>query len=259
MSTVQPNYLFLNSPAGADVTLSNKILTLGQSPNSISLNVQKVGSLVKVESEAAAARVQTATVALPAGGNVAGLNYSLQVTQLMGSEYRTVYASYETVGTETAIQIATSLVSVLSALISAGSIELASATNVGGTSAVITITSSTTNPVFLAEVLEGNITLAAASPVGTEAFGQGADLIAAGITGISAQPVSGTSYDALFIEYGIAVQPENTINRDQAASLVVYYNEAAGAGLTAFLAALNAAIANATANAELINLSDTIA
>jgi len=252
MSTIQPNYLFLNSPAAADVTLANRILTLGQSPNSISLNVQKVASLVKVEGIAAAAKSQTLTVTTA----TAGQNYAVQITQKQSEgQYESHYISYEAVAGDTTSTIASALASVATALISSGSIQLTSAIASTNTVPFVGIT---TNPLFILEIVEGPMTLAAASPAGNEAFGQGADLIAAGVVGISSQPVSGTSYDALFIDYGVSVGPENTINRDQSASLVVYYNETAGAGLTAFLAALNAAVTAATANAELINLSDTI-
>jgi hypothetical protein len=250
MSTVQPNYLFLNAPAAADVTLANRVLTLGQSPNSISLNVQKVKSLIKVEGTASVNQVVTVTVPTPVVGN----NYAFQVTQqnAMG-EYVSYYVSYQALTTVVA-DVRDALKSVVDALISSGSL---SATTSTGASTLL-ITGTAANPILTGEAIEGITSVTVTTP-GNEAFGQGADLITSGIIGVSAQPVSGTSYDALFIEYGVGVEPENTIDRDQAASLVVYYNEAAGAGLTAFLAALNAAIANATANAELINLSDTIA
>jgi hypothetical protein len=253
MSTVQPNYLFLNNPAAADVTLANRILTLGQNANSIAMNVQKVDSLRKVEGVAAVARVQTVTITAPAA---VGTDYAFQVIQQSGSEYRPVYVSYESVAGDTAITVATALAAVANAQITSGNLGLASAAN-GGT-AVVTLTATTSNPIFLTEVLEaGSGMVIATSTAGNEAFGQGTDLLADGVIGISEQPVAGTSYDALFIQYGDPVEEGNTIKRDQAASLVVYYNEA-GASLAAFLTALNAAITAATANAELINLSDAI-
>jgi hypothetical protein len=252
MSTIQPNYLFLNNPAAADVTLANRILTLGQTTNSIALNVQKVKSLVKVEGVAAVAKSQTLTVTTA----TVGQNYALQITQQQSEgQYDSHYISYEAVTGDTTNSIATAIAAIATALINTGAIELTSAIASSNTVPFVGIT---TNPVFTLEIIEGPMTLAAASPAGNEAFGQGTDLLAAGITGISAGPVAGTSYDALFIDYGVSVETENTINRDQAAVLVVYYNEA-GASLAAFLTALNAAIANATANPELINLSDTIA
>jgi hypothetical protein len=252
MSTIQPNYLFLNAPAAADVTLANRILTLGQNANSIAMNVQKVVSVRKVEGAAAVAGVQTVTVT---GPSVVGTDYSFQIIQQSGSEYRPVFISYESVAGDTATTVATALTSVANAQLRAGNLALASATSALG---VITLTATTSNPVFLTEVLDaGAGTVVAITTAGSEAFGQGTDLLAEGVIGISEQPVAGTSYDALFIPYGEPVEEGNTIKRDQAAYLVVYYNEA-GASLAAFLTALNAAITAGTANAELINLSDAI-
>lgn len=255
MSTVQPNYLFLNSPAAADVTLVNRILTLGQNANAISMNVQKVESIRKVEGVAAVATTATVTITTPAG--IAGVDYSFQIIQQSGSEYRPVFVSYESVTGNNADAVAAALTSVVNAQIRAGNLGLASASSTG---AVITLTATTSNPIFLVEVLEAGAGMVVAPTLGNEAFGQGADLLAEGVIGISEQPVAGTSYDALFIPYGIPVEEGNTIKRDQAAYLVVYYNEATGAGLTAFLGALNAAIAAVPSlSSELVTLSDAIA
>jgi hypothetical protein len=253
MSTIQPNYLFLNNPAAADVTLANRILTLGQNANSIAMNVQKVDSVRKVESEAAVAGVQTVTVTTP--GSAIGTDYSFQIIQQIGSEYRPVFVSYQSVTGDDATTVAAALTSVVNAQIISGNLILASATSALG---VITRTAPPSNPVFVTQVLDaGAGTVVAVTTPGNEAFGQGTDLIAEGVIGISEQPVAGTSYDALFIPYGAPVEEGNTIKRDQAAYLVVYYNEA-GASLAAFLTALNAAITAGTPNAELINLSDAI-
>ena len=254
MSTVQPNYLFLNNPAGADVLLANRILTLGQSPNSISLNVQKVKSLIKKEGAAAVSKTVTVTIpASPANS----LNYAFQLTQQNESgEYVSYYVSYETTGSATQAELYNGILDVVTALVGSGAI---SATITGTASSSIVVTGSSSNPIVIGQAIQGfTAAQVVTAATGAEAFGQGDDLIAAGVVGVSAQPVSGTSYDALFIEYGVEVEPGSAINRDAAAYLVVYYNEAAGAGLTAFLAALNAAITAGTANAELINLSDAI-
>ena len=121
MSTVQPNYLFLNAPAAADVTLTNRILTLGQSPNSISLNVQKVKSLIKKEGAAAVSKTVTVTIpSTPANS----ANYAFQLTQQNESgEYVSYYVSYETAASATQAELYNGILDVVTALVGSGAIS----------------------------------------------------------------------------------------------------------------------------------------
>jgi hypothetical protein len=254
MNTTQPVYLVLNTPAGADVALANRFLTLGQGANAApAINVQKISSLVKQAGVAAVGKSQTLTVTTA----TAGQNYGVQFTQKQqGGQFQSHYISYEAVTGDSTTTIAAALSAVATELLNSGTIELTSATNSTNTLPFVGIA---TNPLFQITILEGPMTLAAASPAGNEALGQGADLLASGIVAINEVPVSGTSYDKLTIEYGTKVESGSTITRDQDSTLVVYYNNAAGAGLTAFKADLNTALTNgATANPEMITVADAI-
>lgn len=254
MNTIQPINLVINTPAGADVTLANRILTLGQAPNvAPGINVQKIKSVTKQTGVAAVGKSQTLTVTTA----TAGQNYAVQFTQKQsGGQYFSQYISYEAVTGDNTTTIAAALSAVATELIRSGTIALTSATNSTNTLPFVGIAS---NPLFELTIIEGPMTLAAASPGGNEAIGQGADLLAEGLTTVSAVPVSGNAYDVLTITYGNPVESGNTITRDQNAVLVVYYNQALGAGLTAFLAALNLALTeDTTANPEMIVVSDAI-
>jgi hypothetical protein len=225
MSTVQPNYLFLNSvqAAGADVSVSEGIVTFGTSTNVFTgIKVKDISNIyTKTPGAAAVARVQTVTVTAPAS---AGTDYSFQITQMIGSEYKTSFVSYESVAGDTAITVATALASVASALISAGSIQLASAANSGTN--VVTLTGSTANPIFVAEVLDaGSGLVVATSAAGNEAFGVGSDLIAEGITGISAQPVSTNVYSLAIVNYYSSAISLNAQERNIEQQLYIYVND----------------------------------
>jgi hypothetical protein len=232
MSAIQPLYLFLNTvqAAGADVVVAEGLATIGASTNvSPAMRLASIGNIALKTGASAVARVQTALI----GGTpaTAGTAYSLQVTQLIGSQWTTVYASYVTVTGDTDIIVAGKIASVLTKLIGTGSIELATAAN-GGT-ATITLTGSAGNPLFVTAALQGTITVATSTP-GNEAAGVGSDLIAAGITGITAQPVAATVYSLALFSYGNPVNSGNTITRNQESLLYVYY-DSASANAAAFL------------------------
>lgn len=223
MSAIQPNYLFINTALGAaGITVSEGSVVFGATTNvSPSIKLRNIKNLYQVNGAAAVARVQTVTVTVPAA---VGTDYSFQITQLIGSSYQTVFVSYESVAGDTAITVATALTSIASTLISSGSIQLASATNVGGTSAVITLTGSSSNPLFVTEVLDaGSGLVVATSAAGNEANGVGSDLIAEGITGISAQPQSGSTYNTLIVNYSTEAEDLNAQARSVSGQLYVYY------------------------------------
>lgn len=225
MSTVQPIYLFLNAvqASGADVAVSEGMVTFGTGSNvSPAIKVKDISNIyTKTPGSAAVARVQTVTVTAPAA---VGTDYSFQITQLIGSSYQTVFVSYESVAGDTAITVATALTSVASTLISSGSIQLASAANSG--TAVITLTGSSSNPLFVTEALEtGSGLVVATSTAGNEAFGVGSDLIAEGITGISVQPVSTNTYSLAVVNYYASANSLNAQERNIEQQLYVYVND----------------------------------
>lgn len=223
MSAIQPNYLFINTALGAaGITVSEGSVVFGSGTNvSPSIKLRNIKNLYQVNGAAAVARVQTVTVSSFTAA--AGIDYSIQVTQYIGSEYKTVYASYETSATDTNITVATKLANVLTSLIQSGSIQLASAVNTGTN--VITITGSSSNPLFVTTALETGAGLAVATTGGggNEANGVGSDLIAEGITGISAQPQSGNTYNTLVVNYSTDVEDFNAQARSVSGQLYVYY------------------------------------
>jgi hypothetical protein len=234
MSAIQPLYLFLNTVAGAgDIVVAEGLATIGATTNvTPEMRVNLINSIALKSGAAAVARQQTAVI----GGtpSAAGTAYSLQVTQLIGSQWTTVYASYVTVGTDTTTTVATALCAVLTKLIGTGSIELATATN--SSSATITLVGSASNPLFVTAALQGTITVTQ-TVAGNEASGVGSDLIAEGITGITAQPVAATVYNLALFSYSNPVNSANTIARNQEALVYVYY-DSASANAAAFTTAI---------------------
>jgi hypothetical protein len=222
MSAIQPNYLFINTALGAaGITVSEGSVVFGATTNvSPSIKLRNIKNLFTATGRAAVARVQTVTVTAPAA---VGTDYSFQITQFIGSSYQTVFVSYESVAGDTAITVATALASVASTLISSGSIQLASADNSGTN--VVTLTGSSSNPLFSAEVLEAGsgLVVATTGGGGNEASGIGSDLIAEGITGISDQPVSGNTYNLLLVNYSTDTEDLNAQARSVSGQLYVYY------------------------------------
>jgi hypothetical protein len=247
MSTVQPNYLFLNSTSAGDVVVSEGVLRIGSGTNiTPDMKIKNIKNVYQQAGAAATARIQTLTVASFTAA--AGIDFAVQVTQFIGSEYKTVYASYETTATDTNATVAAKLAEVLTVLIQSGSSGLATAIAVSN---VITLTASSSNPVFVAEVLEGGMTLATASPVGNEAVGLGSDLIADGITGISTQPVAATIYSLFLINYFNEANSLNAQERNVEAQTYVYYNSTSATAFEGKLADEVYAIgASATAAAD---------
>lgn len=236
MSTVQPNYLFLSDPLAADVVVSEGILTIGSGANiTPGAKIKNIQNVYQQTGAAAVNQVVTVTVPTP----VVGTNYAFQLTQQNSSgEYVSYYISYEAT-TTTVLDVHTALKSVVDSLIAAGSIVATT----GGTSPSLTITGTSANPIIVGVAIEGIVTVA--NSTGNEAIGLGSDLIAAGITGISAQPVAATVYSLFLINYYNEAEPLNAQGRTVQAQTYVYYNSA-GASVAAFETQLGAEIYNIT-------------
>lgn len=258
MSTVQPNYLFINTlqATGLDVVTAEGILTIGNSSTGNITPGMKFNNIENVYQKSGAAAVNQVVTAVLPGTTVVGDNYAFQVTQQNSSgEFVSYYISYEATSTTTATAHA-ALISVLNALVASGSISA----TIGGSSPNITITGTASNPIVTGEALE-NMVSVGVTTTGNEAFGLGADLIAQGITGISVQPAVGTTYSLFLINFYNESNSLNAQERKVQAQTYVYYNSAAaGTNLADFETALaakvftitTAANAGAAASAEKI-------
>jgi hypothetical protein len=243
MSSIQPQYLVLNATAGADVTYSAStrgFMTLGQGANSSSpIKVLNITSAPLQGYTAETLQVTTLTPAAFVVDNV----YQFTIGQMIrGGVVNTVNVEYTAAAGDTVTTICDALRSIVGVLTAAGQIQITAT----GTTTLI-LTAVTGNPVFVVSTIS-NLTAVTGTP-GVAAIGTGAQLLAQGFEAISAVPVAGTNYDLVIINYSNEVNDLNTIARTQVAQLFVYYNEAAGAGLTAFLLALNTALFAATADA----------
>ena len=254
MSSIQPQYLVLNAPAGADVTYSAStrgFMTLGQGANATSpIKVLNITSAPLQGYVAETLQVTTLTPAAFVAGNV----YQFTIGQMINGVVNTVNVEYTAAAGDTVTTICDALRSIVGVLTAAGQIQITAT----GTTTLI-LTAVTGNPVFVVSTIS-NLTAVTGTP-GVAAIGTGAQLLAQGFQAISAVPVAGTNYDLVIINYSNEVNDLNTIARTQVAQLFVYYNEAAGAGLTAFLLALNTALFAATADAavQLKKVAATIA
>jgi hypothetical protein len=236
MSSIQPQYLVLNAPAAADVTYGSTtsgFMTLGQGANSSSpIKVLNITSAPQQGYTAETLQVTTVTPAAFVAGNV----YQLTIGQMIrGGVVNTVNVEYTAAAGDTVTTICDALRSIIATLTAAGQIQVT-----GSGTATLVLTAVTGYPVFVASTIS-NLTAVTGTP-GVAAIGKGADLLAQGFESISAVPVAGTNYDLVIINYSNEVNDLNTIARTQVAQLFVYYNESAGAPLTAFLAALNTAL-----------------
>ena len=236
MSTVQPNYLFLSAPAAADVVVSEGILTIGSGANiTPGAKIKNIQNVYQQTGAAAVNQVVTVTVPTPA----VGANYAFQLTQQNASgEYVSYYISYEATTTVVA-DLHAALKSVVDALIASGSLV----GTTGGASPSLTITGTSANPIIVGTAIEGIVTVA--NSTGNEAIGLGSDLIAAGITGISTQPVAATVYSLFLINYYNEAEPLNAQGRTVQAQTYVYYNSAS-VDTAAFETQLSAEIYNIT-------------
>jgi hypothetical protein len=236
MSSIQPQYLVLNAPAAADVTYGSTtsgFMTLGQGANAASpIKVLNITSAPQQGYTAETLQVTTVTPAAFVAGNV----YQLTIGQMIrGGVVNTVNVEYTAAAGDTVTTICDALRSIIATLTAAGQIQVTGS----GTTTLI-LTAVTGYPVFVASTIS-NLTAVTGTP-GVAAIGTGAQLLAQGFEAISAVPVAGTNYDLVIINYSNEVNDLNTIARTQVAQLFVYYNESAGAPLTAFLAALNVAL-----------------
>jgi hypothetical protein len=236
MSSIQPQYLVLNAPAAADVTYTvntKGFLTLGQGANTASpIKVLNITSAPTQGYTAETLQVTTLTPAAFVAGNV----YQLTIGQMIrGGVVNTVNVEYTAAAGDTVTTICNALRSIIATLTAAGQIQIT-----GSGTATLILTAVTGYPVFVASTIS-NLTAVTGTP-GVAAVGKGADLVAQGFQTISAVPVAGTNYDLVIINYSNEVNDLNTIARTQVAQLFVYFNEAAGTDLTAFLAALNLAL-----------------
>lgn len=235
MSSIQPQYLVLNSPAAADVTYgaaTSGFMTLGQGANSSSpIKVLNILSAPQQSYTAETLQVTTLTPAAFVAGNV----YQFTIGQTINGVVNTVNVEYTAATGDTVTTICDALRSIVGVLTAAGQIQITAT----GT-ATLVLTAVTGNPVFVVSTIS-NLTAVTGTP-GVAAVGTGAQLLAQGFQSISTVPVAGTNYDLVIINYTNEVNDLNTISRKQIAQLYVYYNESAGAPLTAFLAALNVAL-----------------
>jgi hypothetical protein len=236
MSSIQPQYLVLNDPAGADVTYSattKGFMTLGQGANSTSpIKVLNITSVPVQDYVAETLQAQTLT---PTAAT-AGITTQLTIGQLMNGVVNTVNVEY-TVGpiAESATTICDALRSIINALTAVGQIQVTA----GGTGGTMSLTAVTGYPVFVASLLS-NITTGAIT-AGVAAVGKGADLVAQGFQSISEIPAAGTNYDLVVINYGAEVNDFGTISRQQINQLYVYYKEN-GTNAPAFRTALSIAL-----------------
>ena len=240
MSSIQPQYLVLNAPAAADVTYTvntSGFMTLGQGANTSSpIKVLNVLSAPTQGYTAETLQAQTLTPAAFVAGNV----YQLTIGQMINGVVNTVNVEYTAAAGDTVTTICDALRSIIATLTAAGQIQIT-----GSGTATMTLTAKTGYPVFVASLIS-NLTTGSITP-GVAAVGTGAQLVAQGFQAISEVPVAGTNYDLVIINYTNEVNDLNTIARKQVAQLFLYYNESAGAPLTAFLVALNLALFPTTA------------
>jgi hypothetical protein len=241
MSTVQPNYLFLSNPVAADVVVSEGILTIGSGVNiTPAAKIKNIKNVYQKTGAAAVNQVVTAVVPTPVIGN----NYAFQIIQQNTSgEYVPYYISYEAATTVVA-DVHAALTAVLNALVSSGALSA----TIGGSSPNITITGTAENPILIGEAIEGITNVTVTTP-GSEGAGIGSELIAAGVIGISAQPVAGTTYSLFLINYFNEANSLNAQERNVEAQTYVYYNSA-GASVAAFETALAAEIFTITTAAD---------
>jgi hypothetical protein len=236
MSSIQPQYLVLNAPAAADVTYGSTtsgFMTLGQGANSSSpIKVLNITSAPSQGYVAETLQVTTLTPATFAAGNV----YQFTIGQMINGVVNTVNVEYTAVASDLNVTaVCDALRSIVTTLAAVGQIQV---TPSGG--ATLILTAKTGNPVFVASTIS-NLTAVTGTP-GVAAIGKGSNLLAQGFQSISEIPVAATNYDLVIINYTNEVNDLNTIARTQVAQLFVYFNEAAGADLTAFRAALNTAL-----------------
>ena len=253
MSSIQPQYLVINTPVAGDVTYGTTtkgFVTLGQGANAASpIKVLNITSAPQQLYTAETLQVTTLTPVAYVAGNV----YQFTIGQMINGVVNTVNVEYTAVSGETLTLICDALRSIVTTLTAAGQIQV---TPSGG--ATLILTAVTGNPVFVVSTIS-NLTAVTGTP-GVAAIGKGANLVAQGFSSISEVPVAGTNYDLVVINYGAEVNDANTISRQQINQLFVYYNTA-GATVAAFKTALNTALFAATADAavQLKKIAATIA
>jgi hypothetical protein len=235
MSTVQPNYLFLNTVQGTglDVTVAEGIVVFGNTATanvSPSIKLKNISSIY-TKTPGAAANGSRATFTVPASV-AAGDDFAFQVSyQGSNGQYISQYVSYEAVTGDTTGIVRDKLKEVLDALVASGSLDAAISTPAADS---VRVSGTATNPYITGQVLS-NLTYAFVA--GNEAFGVGSDLIADGITGISAQPVSTNTYSLAIINYYAEANSLNAQKRDIEQQLYVYVNDAVAADRAAFFTA----------------------
>lgn len=237
MNTTKPTYLVINAPVGADVTAAARLLTLGQNANAFGpINLLNLVTSTEAVAVAATAGVIKAKMAAFA----AEITYFWQIQQFIGGQYRTVPVSYTAQKTgDTLATCRAGMIAVINTLNKAGQLNCTAAAD-GANADEINVTAAITNPIIVGKNVSNmtiTVTTAGVSPIG-----QGADLLAQNFETVSEVPVSGTSYDSVILEYSAQINGLNTVERKQNQTLIMYYNNAAGAGLTAFKAALNGAL-----------------
>ena len=229
-------YSVLNTiaAAGADITLVGRKLNVaitaatgsGQFPTMDYINIEEESTVA-----AAAEVLRAQDVSYTFANNTI---YKFAITQVLNGINQTAFITYESDSNATDLEVATALVAQINAHTELG-------VSASGLASPITVTAVTGTPVFSIQGIS-NVTVAAASPVGTVAQGQGADLVAAGITGA----LAGSAYSQYVFTYGsnggtqmgnATVNGGNihTLYVDEGALNFADFNTAMGERLSAFI------------------------
>jgi hypothetical protein len=244
MSAIQPNYLILNAASGTDVVVSEGSVVFGATTNvSNAIQVSKISNIFS--RVYAAGTNQVSRVVVPAT-ITSGATYSFQILlKDTFGEYYPVYVAYQALSGDTTASVVTGLTAALNAYISNG-LSL----TVSATSPNIDVTGTATNRMFVLEAME-NVT-ASITTAGVETFGTGDSLIAQGITGMgTSQPVSGTTYSLVLVDYSGGVIDANTISRNQEGKLYIYY---VSSGTTFLSTGVTDKLTAVTAGANTLNV-----
>lgn len=232
--------LLVRSTAATDPTISGGRITLPLvydsnlgTTRTVVLDYNAIKSVRFGEGAAATAGVVTPVVSgTLTAGNTFAFTLSQDISGLnnnMPDEYAQTF-TYTVRAGDTATSIAQAIVAWVNNL----PFE-ATASNSSGT---VTITATTANPVILgAELFDTGGNLAVTNTTaGVKAIGQGADLIAAGIT----EAVTGQSYDVYTITYKV-FKPQGSVDNvsERLDTITLYVDETAGSTSGAYGTALN--------------------
>lgn len=227
---VTPDYLVYNSTVGAlDVELKDQDIIFKENGLDPILSIN-YGLIQHVTADPVTGFI-TPVAATPAQWTitaitVANTTYSVNILQMIDGVALERQISYTTPAVPVANDAAKGLAAIINKLLSVGTFELTSATQLLD---VVTVTATASNPSFTVSV-GSNVTVA--NPViAVPARGQGVDLV--GIVGLNGSPViAGNSYDKLVIDYQTDRIGLEGASRFQRKELIILVNTAdADAGL----------------------------